>query len=59
MIVDFAACSFEMHLEKKYGAWLNVAMYDKCIAPNSTRRNSQYAIVALIRSSAVLGNQEL
>ena len=46
-------------LEKKYDELINTTIYDKFIAPKLTRRHSQYAIVALTRSGAVLANQEI
>ena len=46
-------------LESKYDQLINVSMYDKFIAPTLLRRHSQYAIVALTHSGAVLANQEI
>ena len=46
-------------LEQKYDELINATIYDKFIAPNLKRRHSQYTIVALTRSCAVLINQEL
>jgi len=46
-------------LEQKYDELINVTIYDKFIAPYLKRRHSQYTIVALTRSCAVLINQEL
>ena len=46
-------------LEKKYDELINITIYDKFIAPKLTRRHSQYAIVALPQSGAVLANQEI
>ena len=46
-------------LENKYLELINVDIYDKFIAPKLLRRHSQYAIVALTRSGAVLANQEI
>ena len=46
-------------LENKYLDLINVHIYDKFIAPKLLRRHSQYAIVALTRSGAVLANQEI
>ena len=46
-------------LEQKYDRLINVTIYDKFISPYLLRRHSQYAIVALTRSGAVLANQEL
>ena len=45
-------------LEQKYDKLINVLIYDKFIAPYLLRRYSQYAIVALTRSGALLANQE-
>ena len=46
-------------LEQKYDELINATIYDKFIAPKFKRRHSQYTIVALTRSCAVLINQEL
>ena len=46
-------------LEQKYDRLINVTIYDKFISPYLLRRHSQYAIIALTRSDAVLANQEL
>ena len=46
-------------LERKYDELINVTIYDKFIAQHLKRRHSQYTIVALTRSCAVLVNQEL
>ena len=46
-------------LESKYDQLINISIYDKFIAPKLLRRHSQYAIVALTRSGAVLANQEI
>ena len=51
--------SLKCVLEKKYDELINVTIYDKFIAPYLKRRHSQYTIVALTRSCAVLINQEL
>ena len=44
---------------QKYDRLINVTIYDKFISPYLLRRHSQYAIVALTRSGALLANQEL
>ena len=44
--------------EQKYDKLINVTIYDKSIASQLLRRYSQYTIVALIRSEALLANQE-
>ena len=46
-------------LEQKYDRLINVTIYDQFISPYLLRRHSQYAIVALTRSGALLANQEL
>ena len=46
-------------LEQKYDELINVTIHDKFIAQHLKRRHSQYTIVALTRSCAVLVNQEL
>ena len=51
--------SLKCVLEQKYDELINVTIYDKFIAPYLKRRHSQYTIVALTRSWAVLINQEL
>ena len=51
--------SLKCVLEKKYDELINVTIYDKFIAPYLQRRHSQYTIVTLTRSCAVLINQEL
>ena len=51
--------SLKCVLEKKYDELIKVTIYDKFIAPYLKRRHSQYTIVALTRSCAVLINQEL
>ena len=44
--------------EQKYDKLINVTIYDKSIASQLLQRYSQYTIVALIRSEALLANQE-
>ena len=46
-------------LEQKFDRLINVTIYDQFISPHLLRRHSQYAIVALTTSGALLANQEL
>ena len=46
-------------LQQKYYRLINVTIYDQFIAPYLLRKYSQYAIVAITRSGALLANQEL
>ena len=57
MILQHA--SIKCILEQKYEELINVTIYEKFIAPTLKRRHSQYTIVTLTRSCAVLVNQEL
>ena len=46
-------------LETKYHELINITIYDKFIAPKLLTEHSQYAIVALTCSGAVLVNREI
>ena len=46
-------------LEEKYDILTNVTIYVSFISPNLQRRHSQYVIVALSRSGALLANKEI